>query len=409
VSLLRRYFPRTYLAQRNLYRGRARTILAIVTVAIGVLAIGGLGLFGLAFEADQQETLGDLATEVRVEGPVQTGLAGENAPSLDQRRVDTVREIAGEYDATVTVFRDGSFPDFEGEVEYNPPDRAIGVSDPGPVYDEYVQEGEIPDELNRGAIITERLNRIRDRSPSLQPLEIGDPVTIGGQLQRIVAIIEDPGGAGSIGTRPIETVGFSALLPMELVEPRSEDQPYSGILITTKTTSQAGELSTRIEAALNEPLREDQPEFSVESVKEEAETVEQQFTSTDRFLVAVGSISLLIAGISITNVQLMSARERRQEIGVLRAVGYGRLDILAIMLIEAVIMGLIAAAVGLGLTVGAGAVINDVFLDDPTAFQPETVRYLAGGFSFGVAICVVAGIYPAWRASRNRPVETLEG
>lgn len=67
------------------------------------------------------------------------------------------------------------------------------------------------------------------------------------------------------------------------------------------------------------------------------------------------------------------------------------------------------AVVGLGLTLGAGAVINGVFLGDLTAFQPETVRYPLSAFGFRVAICVVAGIYLAWRASRNRPVETPEG
>ena len=404
MSFLRRYFPRTYLARRNLYRAKTRTALAILTVAIGVVAVGGLGLFGLAFEADQQENLGDLATEITVEGPGGAfGARGEDAPSFDQRRLETIKGVASEYDANVTVFRQGGLSSDNRLTSDDFPARAIGVANPEPVYEEFVQEGKIPDDWRTGAIVTELVNSFRDT-----PLEVGDPVTINGRLQRVVAVIEDPiGFQGGFGE--LERVGTSALLPMTLVEPNNEDQPYKGVLIDAENTREADEISNRLETELNGPLREEQAKFGIESVEQEAETIDQQLTSTTRFLLAIGGISLVIAGISITNVQLMSARERRQEIGVLRAVGYGRLDVLAIMLIEAVFMGLLAAVIGLGLTLGAGAVINDVFLGDPMAFQSDTPVYLAAAFGFGVVVCVLAGIYPAWKASRERPVDALEG
>lgn len=400
MSLLRRFFPRTYLARRNLSRARARTLLAVLTVAIGVVAVGGLGLFGLAFEASQQETLGDLATEVAVTEPQnQFGLAAEDAPALDERRLRTIREVAAEYDATVTAFREGN-RSFAGgdELQF----AAKGVENPGPTYGDLVVEGAIPSNWQTGAVITERLNQFRD-----EPVEVGDSIVVNGRTQRVIAIIEPPVGLTNFDAP--EAVGARVLLPMRLVEPVDADRPYSGAIVHADDTQAANEISNRLETALNRGLRDDQEQFGVESVEEEAETVEKQLTSTSRFLVGVGSISLLIAGISIANVRMMSVRERREEIGVLRAVGYGRLDIVAVMLIESVLVGLVAAAVGVGLTVGAGATINSVLLDDPTAFQPGTPAYLLGAFGFGVAVCVVGGLYPAWRAARERPVEAIEG
>lgn len=390
MSLLRRYFPRTYMARRNLNRARVRTALAILTVVIGVVAVGGLGVFGLAFEADQQETLGDIGNEVRVEPPGGPfGFGADDQPELDDRRLETVREIAG--DAELTVVR-SSFPDLEPGEEVNVPSVAKGVSNPQQVYS--VVEGEIPDDWNRGALIDQT-------TAERAELSVGDPVTVSGRLQRIVGIIESPGGFSRI-----ESTAGAAVLPLELVDPEGS---YDGVLIRTDDTQTANEIAQQLERELNGPLREDQEQFTVENQQEEADAIEQQFTSTNRFLVAVGGVSLLIAAISITNVQLMSARERREEIGVLRAVGYGRLDILAIMLLEAVFMGLVAAAIGVGCTAGAGAVINDVLLGDPTAFQAGTRTYLLGAFGFGVAVCVVAGIYPAWKASRERPADALQG
>lgn len=390
MSLLRRYFPRTYMARRNLNRARVRTALAILTVVIGVVAVGGLGVFGLAFEADQQETLGDIGNEVRVEPPGgQFGFGADDQPELDDRRLETVREIAG--DAELTVVR-SSFPDLEPGEEVSVPSVAKGVSNPKQVYS--VVEGEIPDDWNRGALIDQT-------TAERAELSVGDPVTVGGRLQRVVGIIEPPGGFSRI-----ESTAGAAVLPLGLVDPEGS---YDGVLIRTDDTQTANEIAQQLERELNGPLREDQEQFTVENQQEEADAIEQQFTSTNRFLVAVGSVSLLIAAISITNVQLMSARERREEIGVLRAVGYGRLDILVIMLLEAVFMGLVAAAVGVGCTAAAGAVINDVLLGDPTAFQAGTRTYLLGAFGFGVAVCVVAGIYPAWKASRERPADALQG
>ncbi len=387
MSLLRRYFPRTYLARRNLRRAKVRTALAILTVAIGVVAVGGLGIFGLAFEADQEETLGDLGNEVRVEAPDQF-FSEDDAPDLDERRLERIRDIAG--DAEMTILRE-SEQEFGEPGDFSIPSYALGVTNPEATYN--VVEGEIPDDWNRGALVDEQ-------TATFDELEVGDPVTVDGRLQRLIGIVESPEGFSAL-----EDTGGAALMPLDLVEPG--DQPYRGVIIYAEDAIEADEIASELETELNGPLREDQDQFTVESTEEQAETIEQQFTSTNRFLLAVGSVSLFIAGISIANVQLMSARERRTEIGVLRAVGYGRLDILAIMLIEAVFMGLVAAVVGVGLTLGSGAVINEVLLDDPMAFQPDTELYLLGAFAFGVGVCVLAGTVPAWKASRERPADAL--
>jgi|APHM01.1.fsa_nt_gi ABC-type antimicrobial peptide transport system, permease component len=403
MSFLRRYFPRTYLARRNLYRAKTRTALAILTVAVAVVAVGGLGLFGLAFEADQQQNLGNLSTEFTVTGPGGQFGASDDAPSFDQQRLETVRNVVNEHGGDMTVFRAGERGRYTGEIPF----RAKGVENPKLVYGDLVQKGTIPDDWQTGAIISQEANEFKI-SQDERPLKIGDPVTIGGKLQRVTAIAKSP----TDDRGQIEYFdGSYALLPIGLVTPEDNNQPYKGVIIDAPTAVEANEISKQLQNDLNGPLRNDQSTqstFGIGSVEEEAEAIEQQFTSTARFLLAIGGISLIIAGISITNVQLMSARERRQEIGVLRAVGYKQLDVLAIMLIEAVFMGLLAATIGIGLTLGAGAAVNNAFLGDPMAFQPDTLLYLGGAFGFGVLICVLAGIYPAWKASRERPVEALE-
>ncbi|RLM40494.1 ABC transporter permease, partial [Haloferax sp. Atlit-105R] len=81
------------------------------------------------------------------------------------------------------------------------------------------------------------------------------------------------------------------------------------------------------------------------------------FSTLNLVLLGIGSISLVVAGVSILNIMLMSTIERRSEIGVLRAVGVRRQDVLRMILTEATLLGLIGGAVGAALSALIGAVL----------------------------------------------------
>jgi putative ABC transport system permease protein len=125
------------------------------------------------------------------------------------------------------------------------------------------------------------------------------------------------------------------------------------------------------------------------------------------FLVGLGGISLLVAGVSIANTMLMAVIRRREEIGVLRSVGYTKGDIVRILLAEAGLLGALGAGGGLVVALGATMVANAVFLGDPFTFGRGAILYLVGAVAFGIGTSLVAGAYPAWRAANERPVDAL--
>lgn len=379
MSLLRKYFPRTYFARRNLARARIRTTLAILVVTVGVVTVGSLGIFGSSFEAAQQQNLGDVANEVEVTAPSEKALLGsvENPVPLGERRAERIESIAGDSEVTVLRTRPAS-----GQVGDSAIRSVTGVRNFDATYS--VVSGEIPENWQNGVVIG-------SQDASFLQVQVGSPVRVNGRLYRVIAV------AGEIPS--------DVMLPMNLVEPTNKTR-YSRMVIHAEDAVAAGRIASVLDGTLNEGL-DKKTEFQIETRESDAEAIQQQFTSTNQFLLGVGGISLLIAGVSITNVQLMSARERRREIGVLRAVGFGQLDILAIMVIETIIMGTIAAVIGVLGTIGAGAIINGVLLGDPAAFHPDTAQNLTTAFVFGVVITLTAGIYPAWVASRERPVNAL--
>ena len=123
------------------------------------------------------------------------------------------------------------------------------------------------------------------------------------------------------------------------------------------------------------------------------------------FVVTVGvaAISLLVGGIVIMNIMLVSVTERTREIGIRKAMGARRRDILAQFLVEATTLslsgGLIGIGMGLGLALLAGAVSPL-----PTAVSWPSV---ALGIGMSALIGIFFGSYPAWRAARLDPIEAL--
>jgi putative ABC transport system permease protein len=149
------------------------------------------------------------------------------------------------------------------------------------------------------------------------------------------------------------------------------------------------------------PGRED--DFSVRNLAQVAEA-EQESSRVMTFLLAsIAAVSLLVGGIGIMNTLLVSVTERTREIGIRRAVGARRPDILLQFLLEAVTVAAIGGLFGIVLGV-ASAYVVALVTGWPIEVGAESV---ALAFGFAAAIGLIFGIYPANQAARLRPMDAL--
>ncbi len=127
-------------------------------------------------------------------------------------------------------------------------------------------------------------------------------------------------------------------------------------------------------------------------------------TAITVFLSAIAGISLLVGGIGVMNIMLVTVTERTPEIGLRKAVGAKRRDILIQFLVEAMTLSLLGGAIGIAIGVGGAAVVSSLSKQFQPSVSPITVL-LATGVSAMVGL--IAGMYPAVRAARMNPIEAL--
>jgi len=145
------------------------------------------------------------------------------------------------------------------------------------------------------------------------------------------------------------------------------------------------------------------------------------FSTVEVFLAGIAAISLLVAGIGIMNIMIVSLMERTREIGILKALGMKGRTVLLIFLSEAVIVGLMGAVIGIASGWVLANIVARIFsgggfmqagnqaaaAGGMTITPVLTPTVFLGAFAFGIIVSVIFSLYPAWRASRLKPVDAL--
>jgi putative ABC transport system permease protein len=378
VAAGRSRLPWVRLARRNLARNRLRTALATLGIVIGVFAIAALGILGGVLELTAADSLGNLGNQVVVSPNADAGVE-----SLTDRDVQTIRRAAG--DAEVVPVVSGGALVRNGERQTFA--TLYGLDDPGTLFE--AAEGELPAQHRRGAIVG------ADVAAELGA-GVGRTVEIEGREYRVVAVL-----AASDGVSLVRPDG-AVLLPRGAF--RQSD--YSQVFLLADSGPEASAAAADVRATLN--ARGDR--VSVFELGEVISQVDRFFALLNAFLLAIGAISLVVAGVAILNVMLMSVSERREEIGVLRAVGVQREDVLGTVLVEAGLLGVVGGLLGAALAVAGTALLYLLVPEVSLAIvlAPQNVGFLLLAFGFGVAVSVLSGAYPAWRAANERPVDALK-
>jgi len=234
--------------------------------------------------------------------------------------------------------------------------------------------------------------------PNGSPL--GGKIEIGGREFRVIGVLEKKeelfGGDGGGSSNVIYMPMGSALR----IKPNSDDLFILAVAKDGQLDEGKDQVQDLLRVRRQVPFGEDN-NFSMET----AASIIDQFKAITQgvflAMVVISSVGLMIGGIGVMNIMLVSVTERTREIGIRKALGAKRSDILLQFLVEAMTLTGFGGLVGLGIGWGLTFLISLVF----PSYVPLWAPIL--GFVASVGIGLVFGIFPAWKAARLDPIESL--
>ena len=241
-----------------------------------------------------------------------------------------------------------------------------------------------------------------------------DPVGLTIKIDRIpfkvIGVMSEKGGGGMFGGSQDDVIFTPITTAQRRLFGTSAQTAQGAPRVTTIFVSAASEKQMDpAMAQITQVLRQrhrilyQQDDFTVLSQKDILGALNQITNILTIFLASIAAISLLVGGIGIMNIMLVSVTERTREIGIRKAIGARRRDILLQFLIEAITMSVTGGVIGILFGSAIGAVVNATGLIK-TAVAPSSV-ILAVGFS--VAVGLFFGLYPAARAASLHPIDAL--
>jgi macrolide transport system ATP-binding/permease protein len=240
---------------------------------------------------------------------------------------------------------------------------------------------------------------------------VGKDVKVRDERFTVIGVLTEKGRVGW------EDFDDQILIPLTTAQKRfTGDDQLQTIYVQAKSSELAEVASGKIEALLTERHHK-VVDFRVRSQEEFRQTIEETASTFKLMLSGIAAISLVVGGIGIMNIMLVSVTERTREIGLRKAVGAKRRDVLVQFLIESMVLAFFGGVIGIIVGITFANTLGNLMVGAGT-FGPRRLFGTSGqsiitlssvlmAFFFAVGVGIFFGMYPANKASKLDPVEAL--
>ncbi|AWV32585.1 ABC transporter permease [Paenibacillus sp. FSL H7-0716] len=226
---------------------------------------------------------------------------------------------------------------------------------------------------------------------------VGQKVQLNGISYKIVGLLETKGSSLSGSNDDI------ILIPISTAERQLKSKGVRSITIKTTSADTVAAAKAKLESTLDAKFNYADNAFSVFDSQEMLETVNSTTDTLSMALAGIAGISLFVGGIGIMNIMIVSVNERTREIGIRKAIGAKKFDILAQFMIESIVLSGLGGVLGVGIGV-AGSWLLGKYSALTVSIAWDMVLI---SFIFSLLIGVIFGMMPANKAARLRPIHAL--
>lgn len=408
---LKNIAPAFIEALESLNANKMRSGLTILGIVIGVGAVIAMLALGEGVQASITGEINSVGSNLIF---VVEGNQTEEVRNARPLTLSDVKAISDPYQAPSVL---AAVPAVSGSVEisYSGVTEQSSLTGTLPEYQQVrsleLLEGDFITSENQNGIASVAVIGVdvADTLYGRQEQVVGESIRLNGQLFRVIGLLKSQGGNAMGSQDNIVIVPFSTAQSRLLSRENHEqvDVIYAQAIDADSTTSAVSEITDTLRARHRLSV-EDPDDFTIftqDSFLDMANTI----TSTVIiFLGGVAGISLLVGGIGIMNIMLVSVTERTREIGLRKALGAKKSDIMIQFLIESGLLSLLGGILGILLGALLSFAVSQIANAAGTPLNPAmTVQSVLLATLFSAAVGIFFGIYPANRAASLEPVEAL--
>ncbi len=389
-------FQSLKMALKAIAGNKMRSFLTILGVIIGVVAIVVLVSIGQGANSSVVSRIEGMGTNLinasvraRRTNPVTMEGLKELAQEESIAHIAPITNVSATVKAGVTTYEDGSIQGTNAEL-LDIRNWKIGQG-------RFLKQ---PDLDNRSFVAVLGSEAATEMFGTTRV--VGETFSLNGYTMTVIGVMqENESSAGGSNNNQI-------LIPFPLAERIFSQRGISTFYVSAASSAVVEQAKAATEGYLEKAFANYNTDtygtqYSVYSQSEMLSTLSETTNTLSLMLGGIAGISLLVGGIGIMNIMLVSVSERTREIGIRKAIGAARGNILTQFLIESLVVSLMGGILGLLISLVAVKVLAPVL--NMTLTIPTFVAWMAIGFS--VFIGVVFGMYPANKASKLHPIEAL--
>lgn len=387
-----------------LLANKLRSLLTMLGVIIGVGAIITTTSIGEGAKADVTERIQTLGANILAVRPGQSMFRGRS--SADARRTLTVEDMEALQERGQTFSYVTPEVSSRAQVKFRNKNTNTTIVGTSPAYlvtaNFNVQKGRFFTEYeirNRDRVCVLGKTVVDNLFENVEP--VGQTVKIKNVGFHVVGVMKEKGASG--WRNPDDQV----FIPYSTAMKRVFGNEY---LSSISVQANNDKLIEAAETELTELIRKQheipvnkEPDFHIRNQAEFMETLEESNQTFTNLILGIAVVSLVVGGIGIMNIMLVSVTERTKEIGLRKAVGAQRSDILAQFLVESTSLALVGGIIGIGVGIG-GAELVTSFWEWRTLVSP---MYGIVSFVVSALVGIFFGAYPAWKAAKLHPIDAL--
>ncbi len=406
------------LAVNILMHSKLRSWLTIIGIVIGIAAVVAIVSIGEGMQQNVESRLGGLGADIITISPgggrASAGFHGPHdeqgstatatdAENLTKRDVQVLQSIDG------VKFIQGTVSG-RGEVYYLGEKASVSIEGVDPL----VWKETTTSELASGRFLGPSDSNVVIVGSSIaentfkQPLVVNRMITIEDKAFKIVGILQESGGFGGEDN--------TIIMPIDAARDTLEDvgeEEFDSITIKAENVDDVEQIMEDAEQKLliSRHLTESKKDFRISSSQSTLETMSDITQTISSFLTAIAAVSLLVGSVGIANTMFTSVLEKTKEIGIMKAIGAKNSDIMMVFLLNSAIVGLVGGLLGIGLGTGISSLLPLLGIGimgmGGGMTTVVTPLLLIGALLLSMGIGMAAGVIPAYRASKLKPVDAL--